>query len=139
MAKLQLTVVSQEKQLLQLEVNSVSAPTVSGEVTILPHHVPLFTPLQTGELRYTVDQTESTLVISKGFLDVGPDNTVMIIVDTAVIDRDISEQKAQEAVQQAQQILVTSRDRDELIRAEAELRRALLEIKVAQKTSKTRI
>lgn len=139
MAKLTLTVVSQDKELLSATVEAVTAPTQAGEVTILPYHVPLFSPLQTGELRYKLDGKEHSFVVSKGFLDVGPDNTVMVIVDTAVADRDISIQKAQAAVTEAEQVLVTSRDREELLRAEAELRRALLEIKVAERSHKAGI
>lgn len=136
---LRLVIVSQDRQLLDTPVDAVTAPSQTGEVTILPQHVPLFTPLVTGELRFTVGKEEHSFVVSKGFLDVGPDNSVTIMVDNAVAARDISVQKAEEAMQQAQAVIMTSRDRQELIRAEAELRRALLEIKVAQRTSKTRI
>lgn len=135
--KLQLLVVSQDKQLLDMQVDSVTAPASEGEMTILPEHIPLFSPLQAGELTYRTGQEEHTFVVSKGFIDVAPDSTITVMVDTAVHARDISEQKAQEAVKAAETTLAQSADRAELVRAEAELRRALLELKVAQRTKKT--
>jgi F-type H+-transporting ATPase subunit epsilon len=137
MKKLRLVVVSQEKQLLDVNIDSASVPSTTGELTILPGHIPLFTPLQAGELRYTQDKEEHSMVVSKGFLDIGPDDTLTVMVDTAVSAREISVQKAQAAIEQAQATIMTSRDREELIRAEAELRLALLEIKVAEKTKRS--
>lgn len=135
--KLTLIVVSQERELLRQQVDSVTAPAQTGEVTILPQHVPLFTPVQLGELIYRVGSESHSVVVSKGFMDVGPDNTVTVMVDAAVHDRDISMEKAQQAVAAAKQALISPRDREELIMAEASLRRALLEMRVAQKSKKT--
>jgi F-type H+-transporting ATPase subunit epsilon len=135
--KLQLVVVSQNQQLLDQAVDSITVPALEGEMTILPHHIPLFTPLTAGEVVYRTGPQTASLVVSKGFLDIGPEGSVTIMVDAAVHDRDISMQKAEEAVRNAQQTLIQSKDAAELLRAEAELRRALLEIKVAQKTKRT--
>ncbi len=135
--QLQLIVVSQERELLNVAVDAVTAPAQTGEVTILPSHVPLFTPLQTGELRFQLDHEERSVVVSKGFMDVGPDNTVTVMVDVAIADRDISLEKAQAAVEQAHHTMQNTQNRQELVMAEASLRLALLEIKVAQKSKKT--
>ncbi len=135
-----LTVVSQEKQLLKTQVEQITAPTVTGEITVLPEHIGLFSKLETGELKYIVDGKEESLVISDGFITVSPDSTVTIMVDTAKFARDISLAKAEEAVQAAKETIKASpEDRRELLMAEASLKRALLEIRVAQKTRKTSI
>lgn len=136
--KLKLTVVSQERQLLSEMVESVTAPAVQGEVTILPDHIPLFSPLQTGVLTYKNGE-ETQIVISKGFLDVGVDNNVTVIVDAAVHARDISLDKAEAAIKAARETMITTQDRRELLMAEASLRQALLEIKVARATKKASI
>jgi F-type H+-transporting ATPase subunit epsilon len=136
---LHLTIVTQDRKLVELQVDSVTAPTSAGTVTVLPQHVALFAPLTLGELVYRVDSTESSVVVNQGFIDVGPDSKVTVMVDAAVADREISEQKAEEAVAQARSVLVESRDRAELVQAEASLRRALLELRVAQKTKKTQL
>lgn len=140
MKQILLTVVSQEKQLLKTKVSQVTAPTVQGEITVLPEHIGLFSKLQTGELRYLINGTEESIVISDGFITVSPDSTVTVMVDTAKLARDISVQKAEEAVKAAQELILASpEDRRELLMAEASLKRALLEIRVAQKSKKTHI
>lgn len=133
MQKLKLTVVSQEKKLIETETESVSAVTTQGEITILARHIPLFTQLTTGELKYTTEKTEHSIIVSDGFLTVNPNNEVIVMVDSATLARDISVQKAEEAIQAAKETMKVSEDRRELIMAEASLKRAMLEIKVAQK------
>lgn len=133
MQKLKLTIVSQEKKLLETTVESVTAMTTQGEVTILARHIPIFTQLVTGELRYTIDGVEQSVVISNGFLTVSPNNDVVIMVDSATLARDISVRQAEEAIAAAKETMKISEDRRELVMAEASLKRAMLEIKVAQK------
>jgi len=140
MKQILLTVVSQEKQLLKTEVEQITAPTVEGEITVLPEHIGLFSKLETGELRFLINGTEDTIIISEGFITVSPDSTVTVMVDTATHARDISIAKAQEAVKAAKEMIQSSpEDRRELLMAEASLKRALLEIRVAQKSKKTAI
>lgn len=133
MQKLKLTVVSQERKLLETEVESVTATTTQGEITVLARHIPLFTQLETGVLRYTANNTEYSIVASDGFLTVNPNNEVIVMVDTATLARDISVKQAEAAVAAAKETMKISEDRRELILAEASLKRAMLEIKVAQK------
>ena len=140
MKQILLTVVSQERQLLKTEVAQITAPTVEGEITVLPEHIGLFSKLETGELRFLINGAEDIIVISEGFITVSPDSTVTVMVDTATHARDISIAKAQEAVKAAKEMIQSSpEDRRELLMAEASLKRALLEIRVAQKSKKTTI
>jgi F-type H+-transporting ATPase subunit epsilon len=139
MPKLLLRVVSQERELITESVDSVTATTVDGEVTILPGHIPLFTKLQTGEFVYRTDKAENSIVVSRGFLTVSPNNEITIMADTAMHAREISEEKAQAAIDAAHETLRTSQDQRERILAEASLRRALLEVKIAERTKRTRI
>ena len=139
MAKLQLRVVSQERELLNETVDSLTAQTVTGEITILPNHIPLFTKLDTGELVYRHDKQINSVVVSRGFLTVSPNNEVTVMADSAVYAREISEEKAQEAIQAAHETLRMSVDQRERVLAEASLRRALLEIRIAERSRKNRI
>ncbi len=136
---LSLKVISQEKQLIATKTTSITVPTTEGEITILPGHIPLFATLQAGELRFQEDADERFVVISPGFLNITPDNEVTIMVDSAVNDRDISVEKAEAAIKQAKESITSATDRRELLLAEASLRRALLEVKVAQKTRRSKI
>ena len=68
-------------------------------------------------------------------MSVSPEGEVVIMVDSAVDERDISEEKAEAAIKAAQETMsdVTASER-ELIMAEANLRRAMWEIRLAQRT-----
>jgi F-type H+-transporting ATPase subunit epsilon len=134
--RLHLTVITQDKKLLSQDVDSVTAPTTEGEITILPEHIPLFSKLQVGELVFRRDGEEESLVISKGFIDKSPDDTVMVIVDSAVHEREISLEKAQAAVKAAQESMAQNVNKEEMIMVEASLKRALLEVRVAQKSKR---
>lgn len=136
--KLHLTIVSQERELVSTDVVSITAPASEGEVTILPTHIPLLSRLDYGELSYTdVNGEDHSLVISKGFINIDPDNKVTIMVDAAKLIRELSLQKAQQAMEEAKKTMETSTDKQELILAEASLRQAMWELRVAQKTKKS--
>ena len=53
MAKLKLRVLSQNEELLNIEVDAVTLPMYEGEATILPNHIPVFSQLKPGILRYS--------------------------------------------------------------------------------------
>jgi F-type H+-transporting ATPase subunit epsilon len=137
--KIVLTIVSQEQQLLSLKVDAITAPATKGEVTILPEHISFFTKLNPGILTYKINQEEFNFVVSNGFLDVHEGSSVTVIVDTATAARDISLVKAQQAIEEAKKTMAQTSDRRELLMAEASLKQAMLELKIAQKTRKTSI
>jgi F-type H+-transporting ATPase subunit epsilon len=139
MKKILLTVVSQEKQLIKTKVDQITAPTAEGEITILPKHVALFSKLKEGELIYVDGIKEDSLVISNGFITVSPNSEVTVMVDSAKMAREISLSKAEEAVKAAKETMTHSVDRRELLMAEASLKKAMLEIRVAQKSKITKI
>jgi len=132
---IQLEIVTQEKKLLSAEVVSVSVMTELGEVTILPNHIPLFTKLVTGELRY-LDPTKNKthyVAISGGFMDVGPDNKITVLADDALRADDINEALVEKAKQEAETALKNKTSKRDFMIAEASLRKALNELKVYRK------
>lgn len=134
-----LEIVTQEKVLFSGEVESITAPGAEGELTILPHHAALFCQLDFGELHYTIDNRVENLIVSNGFLHVTTDNKVVVIVDSAKTARDISLDKAEAAIKAAKQTMLLSEDKRELLLAEAALKLALLEIRVAQRSKRNRL
>jgi F-type H+-transporting ATPase subunit epsilon len=137
--KLTLKVISQERKLLEEVVDKVSLPSTQGEITILPKHAALLSEVETGYLRFTQEGSEQSVVISKGFVDVNPTGIVTVLVDSATHARDISMEKVQAAIKAAQETMSHSEDRRELLMAEASLKRAMLELKMAQKSKKSGI
>ena len=73
MAKIRLDIVTAERLVYSDEVDEVIAPGVEGQLGILPHHTPLMTMLQPGELISKKDGEEFSLAISGGLLEVRPD------------------------------------------------------------------
>jgi F-type H+-transporting ATPase subunit epsilon len=137
--KIKLSIITQSKVLTETEADQVTAPTTEGEITVLPGHVPLMSRLQTGELRYKNGKEEVTFVVSKGFIDISPNNEISVLVDSAVHEREISVEKAQAAMKAAQETMSQTTNQHEMLMAEASLKRALLEIRVAQRTKRTQI
>lgn len=140
MNNIKLKIVTQTRQLLEVDgVESITAPASEGEITILPNHIPLVTKLETGEIRYTKDSKEESVVVSQGFLTIDPDSSVTIMVDAGALEREISLEKAEQAIKKANEIITSTSDRRELLLAEASLKRAMLEQRLAQRTKRSAV
>jgi len=138
MASIRLDIVTAEREVYAEDVDVVIAPGVEGQLGILPHHAPLMTTLQAGELRVRKGGKEVSMAISGGFLEVRPDR-VVVLADTAERAEEIDVARAEEAKQRARERLSEKQvvGADEA-RAEASLRRALIRLKVAEKRRKRR-
>ena len=126
-----LEIVTAERVVLSDDVDQINAPTKDGRVGILPRHEPLLTILDVGELDIIKDGVSTPFAVTGGFMEVLP-NRVTILADSAERADEIDEARAEEARRRAEeQISQRQGDRD-LALAEAELRRALIRLKVAQ-------
>ena len=132
MAVMKLEIVTGERLVYSGDVEVLVAPGIEGELGILPHHAPLLTMLQPGEIRIVVEGQEEYMVISGGFLEVLA-NTVTILADTAERADEIDEERAQQAVQRAQERLSGQLAADDLERALASIRRAQARVHVARR------
>ena len=135
MATLRLDIVTAERLVFSEEVEVVVVPGVEGQLGILPHHAPLMTMLEPGELRVRKGGEELTLAISGGFLEVRPDR-VIVLADTAERAEEIDIARAEEAKRRAQEQLSRRAPGIDTARAEAELRRSLARLKVVEKRRK---
>jgi F-type H+-transporting ATPase subunit epsilon len=133
---MRLDVVTPESVICSCEVDAVIAPGVEGQLGILPHHAPLITMLQAGELTWRKDNVESCIAVFGGFLEVRPDR-VIILADAAERAEEIDIARAEEAKRRAEQALADRKVSEvDRARAEAALRRSLVEIKVAERKRK---
>ncbi len=130
-----ITVVTPEKTILDQEADELIVPTTAGQITVLPHHVPLFTQLAEGEIIIKLHGREEQLVVVGGFLEVN-EKSITVLADYAVHGKDISAAKAEEAKQRAEKAMKEKKSDIDFATAEAEFRRALLELKVANKYKK---
>ncbi|MEE8413247.1 MAG: F0F1 ATP synthase subunit epsilon [Dehalococcoidales bacterium] len=132
MPVIMLEIVTAERVVYSEEVDIVIAPGIEGELGILPHHTPLMTILQAGELQVKQAGQEFSLAISGGFLEVRPDR-VVVLADTAERDDEIDLARAEEARRRARERLSHSTTELDMARAEASLRRSLIRLKVAER------
>lgn len=131
MAGIRLDIVTAEQAVYSEEVEMVIAPGVEGQLGILPHHIPLMTTLQAGELRIKKGGEEISLAISGGFLEVRPDR-VVILADAAERAEEIDVARAEAAKRRAQERLAEKHVYEiDGARAEAAIRRSLARLKVA--------
>lgn len=133
---LHLTIVTQERELLEQEVVAIIVMTATGEITILPGHIPLFTRLQDDELKYrpaTHPEELVTVALTGGFMDVDPQGRVTVLADYAIRAEDIDEAKAEEARRQAEEAMKSKESEAEFRLAEASLRRALTELRTVRR------
>jgi F-type H+-transporting ATPase subunit epsilon len=119
------------------DVNMVIAWGAEGQLGILPHHAPLMTMLQPGELIIRKDNEESYLAVSGGFLEVRPDK-VIILADACERAEEIDIARAQEAKRRAGELIKAPSTEIDTAAAEATLRRSLVRLKVAEKIRRKR-
>jgi len=135
---MRLDIVTAERVVFSEDVDVVVAPGVEGQLGILPHHAPLMTTLQVGELRVRKGGEEFSLAISGGFLEVRPDR-VIVLADTAERAEEIDVARAEEAKRRAEERLLERRVPGiDAARVEAALRRSLARLKVVEKRRKRR-
>ena len=132
MATFKLEIVTAERMVFSAEVSALIAWGVEGQLGILPHHAPLMTMLQPGDLMIRKDKEEEYLAISGGFLEVRPDK-VIILADACERVDEIDIARAEEAKRRAQETMKAAPLGADAAAAEAALRRSLARLKVAER------
>ena len=135
MSSIKLDIVTAERVVYTEDVDMVVAPGIEGQLGILPHHAPLMTTLEPGELQIRKGGEELFLAISGGFLEVRPDR-IIVLADAAERDEEIDIARAEEAKRRAEQRLKEPAVGMDLARAEVALRRSLARLKVAERRRK---
>jgi len=130
-AKLQVELVTAEGRVVSGPADFVRAPGLAGELGVLPRHIPLLTPLRTGEVMVRNEGREEFIFVAGGFLEVLPDK-VVILADAAERAEDIDEARAAEARRRAQQLLEQRVSAEESAEAAAALERAIFRLRIAE-------
>lgn len=133
MSKLKLDIISQEKHLTSREVDMVLAPSMQGQIGILPGHISLFSSLVNGELVLVEGTKQEVFAVAGGFLDVNQDR-VTVLANSAIHAQDIDVKQVEAAQARAKKAMREQELPEREMRlAEADLRRAILELKVAKR------
>lgn len=133
--KIQFKITTPEKVVYEGEVEQVTLPTLEGEITILPNHIPLVGILKAGELFLKENGNPVAMAISGGFLEF-KNNNLIVLADTAERVEEIDVARAEEARQRAEKLkLKTQKQIDEREYAflASKIEKELARLKVARK------
>jgi F-type H+-transporting ATPase subunit epsilon len=127
-------IVTQERLVYADDVDMVVAPGADGVLGILPHHSPLLTTLQFGELLVRKGGQEQVFAIGGGILEVTP-SKVTVLADAAEQATEIDVARAQAARDRAEALLAQGLPpgSDRFVELENALKRSNIRLKVGQK------
>ena len=132
--KLQLTVVTRERRVLQESVDEVVLPGAEGAFGILPGHTPLLAMLKIGVLTYRIGGREHHGALSWGFAEVLADR-VIVLAEGAYLADEVDAAAAERQRIEAEKELAMLASHDEAFaEAEARLEESIAQINVASRS-----
>jgi F-type H+-transporting ATPase subunit epsilon len=107
-------IVTPEQVVLKEAVVRATIPTTSGELTILPDHIPLVSVLQSGVIEVEKDNGEiEIMVVSGGFLEV-QSGKIIILADYADRAASFDEETIKNAQAKAEKAKLDAKNRDDV-------------------------
>lgn len=131
MKTLTVSVVTPDGPVLEEDYEMVSCKAETGELGILPGHIPLVAPLSISALRLKKGNSEDLVAISGGFIEVRPDK-ISVLTPSAEQSDEIDIDRALEAKKRAEKRLAEQKDIDK-VRAQTSLRRAVNRLEIAKR------
>ena len=135
-------------------VDQVSLPTILGEITVMPNHIPLITGLTSGDVVAFVNGEHVPMAVVGGFVEVKSrrlegsgsrpgasgqnekgETEVAVLADFAEHVAELSEQKIEEAKKKSEELKKQMENKEitDFEHFEAELERSLTRVKIADK------
>lgn len=131
-------IITPEKVIYKDEVDEIIVPTENGEIAVLPNHINLLTQVNPGELIIKKGANQQYLAITGGFLEV-QNNKASILAEYAIKAQDIEIARAMEAKKRAEKVMSEKISDNEQRIAQAEMIKAILELKVATRHRNRRV
>ncbi|WHZ02998.1 F0F1 ATP synthase subunit epsilon [Neobacillus sp. YX16] len=135
METIKVSVVTPDGPVYESDVEMVITKAQSGELGILPGHIPMVAPLEIGVVRLfkSGSKEEDLVAVSGGFLEVRTDK-VTILAQSAERAEDIDVERALRAKERAEQRMQVQKAEDiDFRRAELALQRAVNRLSVTGK------
>lgn len=124
-------VVTPDGPVYDSDVEMVSVKAQSGELGILPGHIPMVAPLQIGAVRLKKGSGTEFVAVTGGFIEVRPDK-VTILAQAAETADSIDVARAEAAKKRAEERLNQKTDNIDFKRAELALQRAINRLNVTK-------
>ena len=118
-------------------VESVTLPTATGEITVLPKHIPLFTLLKEGVVEVKKKGGKEYFAIGGGYFETDGEKAILL-VSRAFGQDEINQKLLEQAIKQAEETLKKAVSEEERKRAQALLRRSLIDRDLFYKLQKRR-
>ncbi|MBU6409636.1 MAG: F0F1 ATP synthase subunit epsilon [Verrucomicrobia bacterium] len=132
---LKLEIVTPSAKIFDDDVEMVTLTGISGEMGILPRHMPLMTQLVAGEINVRKANDNIFLAVGDGFVQVTGDR-VSILTDMAIRAENIDEAAAEEARHRAEARLAQKLSDEDAALVHASLSHALAQLKVKRRKGK---
>ena len=133
MLQIKIKIITPEKIVNETKSSQITLPTTSGQITILPNHIPLVSLLAPGEIRMKSSKGETVMACSGGYIEFR-ENELKILADSADHLHELDEQKIEQAKKKAEELL-KQKDKDAVDFASltAGLEREMARLKVLRK------
>lgn len=129
---MKISIITPERTVFDGEADGITMPSTTGEITILPGHVPLITLLRSGEITLHQGQERRHMAIHGGFVEVS-NNVVKLLTDAAEIEEEIDERRAAEALERAQRAKEEATTHVEQAEALSAIERAVARLHLAER------
>ncbi len=134
--KLQLSIVTPEKLVLNEDVDQVNVPGVEGDLGILCDHAPILTTMRAGRFSYELagEKGRETIqmVVSGGYLEV-TDNRVIVLAEAVEFLDEIDKERAKASLLKAEEALAdTGLSDEEFTEAQDRLFRAIARLEPSE-------
>ncbi len=137
MATIKCEIVSAEAEIFHGQATMVIASGEMGELGIAPRHAPLITRLKPGQVRVIPESGEEQFFyVSGGILEVQP-SVVTILADTAIRAKDIDENSARKAKEEAERVIANRGEAVEIAEAQAQLAMATAQLEALERLRRT--
>ncbi|RNF40008.1 F0F1 ATP synthase subunit epsilon [Planococcus salinus] len=134
MKTITVNIVTPDGPVYDSEVSMLIAVTATGEMGVMPGHVPTVAPLGIGAVRLKKDNSTEIIAVNGGFLEIRPEKAT-ILAQSAERATDIDLARAQEAAKRAEALLQAKNADTDFKRAELALKRAMNRINVYEGNS----
>jgi F-type H+-transporting ATPase subunit epsilon len=133
MKTLKFKIVTPERVVFEDTVDAAIMPTVQGEITVLPNHIPLVSLLKAGVMRLKKGAEETILAVSGGVIEVDG-GSIVVLADSAERADELDEEKIEKARADAVKLMEEKRaDTEGFAEASASLERELARLKVVRR------
>ena len=129
---MKLRIITPKKMVLEEEIESVTLPSVEGEITILPNHVSLFSLLKEGVVKIKYERKEDFLAIGGGYVETNGEY-VNILVSRAYGQNEINQTATEKAIKDAEDNLKKAKTAEERMQAASLLRRSIVDLKLLKR------